>query len=32
MEKQLNKLGNTLFEASELNVIIEGDVFIPVGN
>jgi putative protease len=31
IEKQLTKLGNTLFEASELNVSMEGDIFIPVG-
>ncbi len=31
IEKQLTKLGNTLFEASELNISTEGDVFIPVG-
>ena len=31
IEKQLTKLGNTLFEASELNIITEGDIFIPVG-
>lgn len=31
IEKQLSKLGNTLFEASELHVSVEGDVFIPVG-
>lgn len=31
IEKQLSKLGNTLFEAVELHVTVEGDVFIPVG-
>jgi U32 family peptidase len=31
IEKQLSKLGNTLFEAIELQVIAEGDVFVPVG-
>jgi len=31
IEKQLTKLGNTLFEAAELNVSVEGDIFIPVG-
>lgn len=31
IEKQLTKLGNTLFEAAELNVNAEGDIFIPVG-
>jgi len=31
IEKQLIKLGNTLFEAAELNVSVEGDIFIPVG-
>ncbi len=31
IEKQLSKLGNTLFEAAELYVNIEGDVFIPMG-
>lgn len=31
IEKQLTKLGNTLFEASELNINMEGDIFIPVG-
>ena len=31
IEKQLSKLGNTLFEAAELNLIMEGDVFVPVG-
>jgi putative protease len=31
IEKQLSKLGNTLFEASELHVTVEGDVFVPVG-
>lgn len=31
IEKQLSKLGNTLFEAAELHVAVEGDVFIPVG-
>jgi putative protease len=31
IEKQLSKLGNTLFEASELQVSVKGDVFIPVG-
>ncbi len=31
IEKQLSKLGNTLFEAAELHVTTEGDVFIPIG-
>ncbi|RXA15171.1 peptidase U32 [Methanosarcina sp. MSH10X1] len=31
IEKQLSKLGNTLFEAAELHVTVEGDIFIPVG-
>lgn len=31
IEKQLSKLGNTLFEAVGLNVNLEGDVFIPMG-
>ncbi|HWR26234.1 MAG TPA: DUF3656 domain-containing protein [Methanosarcina sp.] len=31
VEKQLSKLGNTLFEAVELKVCMEGDVFIPMG-
>ena len=31
VEKQLSKLGNTLFEAAELRVTMERDVFIPVG-
>ncbi|MDI9395549.1 MAG: DUF3656 domain-containing protein [Euryarchaeota archaeon] len=31
IEKQLTKLGKTLFEASELKIITEGDIFIPVG-
>ncbi|WP_440945978.1 DUF3656 domain-containing U32 family peptidase [Methanosarcina sp. T3] len=31
IEKQLTKLGNTLFEAVELNVSVGGDIFIPVG-
>ncbi|WP_410508617.1 DUF3656 domain-containing protein [Methanosarcina hadiensis] len=31
IEKQLTKLGNTLFEAAELKVNAEGDIFIPVG-
>lgn len=31
IEKQLIKLGNTLFEAAELNVSVEGEIFIPVG-
>ncbi|KKG10843.1 MULTISPECIES: DUF3656 domain-containing protein [unclassified Methanosarcina] len=31
IEKQLTKLGNTLFEAAELNVNVEEDIFIPVG-
>lgn len=31
IEKQLTKLGNTLFEAAELNVNAERDIFIPVG-
>jgi putative protease len=31
IEKQLSKLGNTIFEAAELHVDMEKDVFIPVG-
>jgi len=31
IEKQLTKLGNTLFEAAELKVNVEEDIFIPVG-
>ncbi|MCC4770819.1 peptidase U32 [Methanosarcina sp. DH2] len=31
VEKQLTKLGNTIFEASGLNVNIDKDIFIPVG-
>ncbi|AKB19237.1 MULTISPECIES: DUF3656 domain-containing protein [unclassified Methanosarcina] len=31
VEKQLIKLGNTLYEAAELNVSVEEDIFIPVG-
>ncbi len=31
IEKQLSKLGNTLFEATELKVNLVGDVFVPVG-
>jgi putative protease len=31
IEKQLSKLGNTIFEAAELHVMVEGDIFIPVG-
>lgn len=31
IEKQLSKLGNTLFEAAEIHVDIEGDIFIPIG-
>lgn len=31
IEKQFSKLGNTLFEAAELHVNLEGDIFIPVG-
>jgi putative protease len=31
IEKQLSKLGKTLFEAAELHVSMEKDVFIPVG-
>ncbi|AKB41883.1 DUF3656 domain-containing U32 family peptidase [Methanosarcina mazei] len=31
IEKQLTKLGNTLFEAAELEVNTEEDIFIPVG-
>ncbi len=31
IEKQLSKLGNTLFKAAELHVSMEKDVFIPVG-
>ncbi|HPS89068.1 MAG TPA: DUF3656 domain-containing protein, partial [Methanosarcina vacuolata] len=31
IEKQLSKLGNTIFEAAELHVTVEEDIFIPVG-
>jgi putative protease len=31
VEKQFSKLGNTLFEAAELNVNMEKDVFVPMG-
>lgn len=31
IEKQLSKLGNTLFEAVEIHLNMEGDVFVPVG-
>ncbi len=31
IETQLSKLGTTLFEAAELHVIVEGDVFVPMG-
>lgn len=31
IEKQLSKLGNTLFEAAELHVNMDGDIFIPMG-
>lgn len=31
IEKQLSKLGNTLFETAELNVNMERDVFVPMG-
>jgi len=31
VEKQLTKLGNTLYEAAELNASVEEDIFIPVG-
>ena len=31
IEKQLSKLGNTLFEAAELHVNMEEDIFIPMG-
>ncbi len=31
IEAQLSKLGNTLFKATELNVNLEEDVFVPVG-
>ena len=31
VEKQLTKLGNTIFEAAELNVSVAEDIFIPVG-
>jgi putative protease len=31
IEKQLTKLGNTLFEAAELKVNVGEDIFIPVG-
>jgi len=31
IEKQLTKLGNTLFEADEISLNIKEDIFIPVG-
>jgi putative protease len=31
IEKQLSKLGNTLFEVVEFSVNIEGDIFVPMG-
>jgi putative protease len=31
IEKQLSKLGNTLFEAVEFSVNMEGDIFVPMG-
>lgn len=31
IEKQLSKLGNTIFEAAELHVTMEEDIFVPVG-
>lgn len=31
IEKQLSKLGNTLFEAFKLNVNMERDIFVPMG-
>ncbi|MCQ1534547.1 peptidase U32 [Methanosarcina sp. KYL-1] len=31
IEQQLSKLGTTLFEAREISLDVEGDVFIPVG-
>jgi len=31
IEKQLSKLGNTIFEAAELHITMEEDVFVPVG-
>ncbi len=31
IEKQLSKLGNTIFEAADLHATVEGDIFIPVG-
>jgi len=31
IEKQLSKLGNTLFEAAELHVTVEEDIFVPMG-
>lgn len=31
IEKQLSKLGNTIFESAEFHVKMEEDVFIPVG-
>lgn len=31
IEKQLSKLGSTLFEAAEFHVIMEEDIFIPMG-
>lgn len=31
IEKQLSKLGNTIFEAAELHVTVDGDIFVPMG-
>ncbi|AKB82538.1 Protease [Methanosarcina barkeri 3] len=31
IEKQLSKLGNTIFEAAELYITMEEDIFVPVG-
>ncbi|MGB9929818.1 MAG: DUF3656 domain-containing U32 family peptidase [Methanosarcina sp.] len=31
IEKQLSKLGNTLFEAAEMHISAEKDIFIPIG-
>ncbi|MDW5549560.1 DUF3656 domain-containing U32 family peptidase [Methanosarcina sp.] len=31
IEKQLSKLGNTIFEAAEFHITMEEDVFVPVG-
>ncbi|HII90983.1 MAG TPA: peptidase U32 [Methanosarcina sp.] len=31
IEKQLSKLGNTIFEAAELHITMEENIFVPVG-